>query len=140
MTQTQHRLGQILLLACVFSVLTGQAKADIVKCTDARGALLITDLPCGSDPVTTRISGTAKKPPVRAMTAAQQRRFAETERARANAERNRQPAGRRLALDVATSAAARTSLQLIDQAWALQRQQALVEQEARPNVWAFWRS
>ena len=140
MTRTKNRFAKTLLLACALSAFAGVAKADIVKCTNEQGLVLITDVPCKAGTTATSMSVAIKKPPVRTKALAENRRFAETERMRVNAERNKQPASRKFALDVATSAAARASLASIDQAWALQRQQVLVEQEARPSIWNFWRS
>lgn len=141
MNQIQHRFSHTILLACAFIAFTGTANADIVKCIDENGSVLLTDAACNANSTTAGVYGAVNKPAVRTKAAAQQRRFAETERARTNAAKIKLPASRRFALDVATSTAARASLASIDEASALQRQQVLLEQEARPtSAWAFWRS
>lgn len=141
MNQIQHRLSHAVLLACAFIVFTGTAKADIMRCIDENGSVLLTDVPCNADSTSASVYGAVKKPAVSSNASAQQRRFAEAERTRTNAAKIKLPASRRFALDVATSTAARASLVSIDEASALQRQQVLLEQEARPtSAWAFWRS
>ena len=108
MTQMQRRFSCAIMLACTFIAFAGPAKAESVKCTGKNGAVLLTDVPCNA--VATR------QPPLNAKALALERKRAEADRTRINAEKNRQPASRRFSLDVATSAAARDSLTSIDEA------------------------
>lgn len=140
MTQTQHRFSRMILLACAFIAVTGSAKADIVRCIDGEGMVLITDTPCNADATTVRAPSVAKATRTGGKGSPEANRFAAAEQARAAAWANKPAASRKFALDVATLKAAKISMVSIDQASTLERQEALAERATRPGFWELWRS
>ncbi|OGB26757.1 MAG: hypothetical protein A3I66_21610 [Burkholderiales bacterium RIFCSPLOWO2_02_FULL_57_36] len=129
-----------MLLACALIAFTASAKAEIVQCVDEAGLITFTDVPCNADAISVRMPGSIKGSRAGAGDSPQAKRFAAAEQARAAASAGKAANNRRVALDVATSSAARASLLAIDQASTLQRQQASSQQEARRGTWEFWRS
>lgn len=140
MIKTGHSLVHTLLFACVLIAFAGSAKAEIVHCIDEYGSVLITDVSCSTGADAARVPAAVKKSPVKLRVLSQKNHFSDAERARGIALRNKPKDTRRFPLDVATSAAAKVAMQSIDEAWALERQQALAEQADRPGFWKFWRS
>ena len=140
MTQIQHRFSRTILLACAFIAVTGFAKADIVRCIDADGMVLITDAPCNADANTVQAPASAKATRSGGKGSPEAKRFAAAEQARTVAWANKPATGRRIALDVATLKAAKVTMVSNDQASTLVRQEALAERATRPGFWELWRS
>jgi|GEM_PF-3478013 len=140
MIKTEHPFVHTLLFACALIAFTGSVKAEIVHCVDESGSVLITDVACSTGADAVHVPDVVKKSSVKIKVLSQVKRFSDAEHARAVASKYRKKDGRRFPLDVATSQAAKASMLSIDQASALEHQQALEEQAARPGIWEFWHS
>ena len=120
---THHTLRNTVFAfaALLFSAV---AQADVVKCVDQSGHVTLTDMPCPDDAWTAQSSAPVAPPPVMGKASALHVIASGSENRRDSWVRKSGP-DRSQTLDVATLKAARISMQVMDQAASLMRQQKL---------------
>ncbi len=114
-------------IAAVFALLafSGAVQAEVVQCENAAGGITFSDVPCQTSEKTVRASDADQSLPADTKASPAISSFVAAERARAAAWAVKRPPRGRLADDVATIKAARSSLILLEHASDLARQQAL---------------
>lgn len=134
---THKSFIQTIFLGCILVVFSGFARADIVQCVDEAGAVTYTDVLCQNDADVARASVLSKPFAAIARLSSPVDKFAEAEKAREAASAKKQAGNRRLAIDVATLKAARSSMLLMDQAASLTRQKKLaaLDQDEKDRRW-----
>lgn len=114
------------------------ARADIVQCTAAGGAISYTDAPCQTHAKTVHASSTSKTAAAAARHRSVTKGFAAAERARVAAWKVKRPVARQMSSDVAQLRTAKATTVSMDLERAALRQQALIDAAKLPRSFFQW--
>jgi hypothetical protein len=132
---THHYFTHTIFLGWILVVFAGFARADTVQCVDETGTVTYTDVPCENGADAARASALTDSSPVRAKVSSPAGTFTAVGEARESAWVKKPASNRKLAPDVATVKAARSSMLLMDRAASLLRQQKFAALDLRSQRW-----
>ncbi len=122
---TSHQIIHSIVAACVLTVSTGLARADIVQCINDAGGVTYTDVACATQADADRATYPIDIPAARIAEIAPVSAFAAAEEARSASWAGKRLVKRGHTLDVTTLKAAKAQMISVDLMADLARQQAL---------------